>query len=101
MRECPQKALNYEVDSIGRLLAKAALAATKGKKVLYVNVLKEIAKHCDCMPNAGPIICDDVGFLFSDNLFAIDEKSIDLVEKKMGKKFLDIYGVEPRDQILE
>jgi len=100
IKNCPQKALDYKEESLNHMLAYAAKAATKHmKEILYINVLLKITKNCDCATNALPIICDDVGILVSGDMLAIDQASIDLIERKMGRTFQDIHQVDPLDQV--
>ncbi len=100
IKNCPQKALDYKEESLNHMLAYASKAATQHmKNILYVSVLQKITKQCDCANNSLPIICDDVGFVVSDDMISIDKASIDMIEKKMGKTFLQVNGVDPMDQI--
>jgi hypothetical protein len=66
------------------ILSLGAKACVTGKNVIYMNVLMDITKECDCVNNALPIICKDVGFLFSDDMVAIDAASVDLIKKNSG-----------------
>jgi len=100
IKNCPNKALDYKKESLNHMLAYASKAATKHmKKIIYVNVLLKMTKECDCVKNALPIICDDIGVAVSDDMVAVDKASIDLMEKKMGKTFKDIHDVDPIEQI--
>ena len=67
---------------------------------MYINVLKDIARSCDCDPSAGPIICPDIGYLVSDDPVAIDKASLDLVNKVEENIFERINRVDPLKQIL-
>ena len=100
IKNCPQKALDYKEESLNHMLAYASKAAIKHmKKILYVNVLLKITKYCDCANNALPIICDDIGIMVSDDMVSIDRASIDAIEDRMGKTFLEIHDVNPLEQI--
>ncbi|MCW1296812.1 MAG: DUF362 domain-containing protein [Candidatus Parvarchaeota archaeon] len=97
---CPNKALKPITENLRKMLAYAAKACVKGKKVLYINVLLNITKFCDCMPNPLPIICRDIGILVSGDPVSIDNASIDLIEKYSGRKLKEIEGVDPREQVI-
>ncbi|MBW2980685.1 DUF362 domain-containing protein [Candidatus Woesearchaeota archaeon] len=100
---CPQKALKPKVASFDALLAEGAFAVVSSvKKAYYINVLKEIAKLCDCMAQNGPIICDDVGYLASEDIVEIENESVDLINKKAGKNiFLEVHRKDPYGHIKE
>ncbi len=67
--------------------------------MLYLNELKRIAKGCDCDPNAGPIICPDIGYLLSDDPVAIDKASLDLIDKVEENVFKKVNKIDPLKQI--
>jgi uncharacterized protein len=99
---CPQNALKPKVASFDTLLAEAALASIKDKKVYYINCLTKIAKLCDCVAENGPIIAPDIGYLSSDNIVEIEKNSLDLINKKTGKNiFKDLHKKDPYSQINE
>jgi uncharacterized Fe-S center protein len=96
---CPSKALQYQDADLQFLLACSAKACVQDKTVLYLNELKRIAKGCDCDPNAGPIICPDIGYLVSDDPVAIDKASLDLINKVKENVFEKVNKVNPLKQI--
>jgi uncharacterized Fe-S center protein len=96
---CKNKALKNEDADIQFLLACSAKACVQDKTVLYLNELKRIARGCDCDPNAGPIICPDIGYLVSDDPVAIDKASLDFINKVEENVFLKINKVDPMKQI--
>jgi uncharacterized protein len=96
---CQSKALQNKDADMQYLLACAAKACVQGKKVLYLNELKRIAKGCDCDPGAGPVICPDVGYLVADDPVAIDKASVDLINKVRPDVFEKINKVSPLKQI--
>ncbi len=96
---CPSKALSFQDADLQFLLACSAKACVQGKTVLYLNELKRIAKGCDCDPNAGPIICPDIGYLLSDDPVAIDKASLDLIHKVKQDVFFKVNKVNPFKQI--
>lgn len=96
---CPSKALSFQDADLQFLLACSAKACVQGKTVLYLNELKRIAKGCDCDPNAGPIICPDIGYLLSDDPVAIDKASLDLIHTIKGNVFIKVNKIDPLKQI--
>ncbi len=97
---CPSKALSYQDADLQYLLACSAKACVQGKTVLYLNELKRIAKGCDCDPNAGPIICPDIGYLLSNDPVAIDKASVDLIHKVKENVFFKVNKINPLKQIM-
>jgi uncharacterized Fe-S center protein len=96
---CPSNALTFQDAGLQFLLACSAKACVQEKTVLYLNELKRIAKGCDCDPNAGPIICPDIGYLLSDDPVAIDKASLDLINEIKENVFLTVNKVNPLKQI--
>jgi len=96
---CPSKALQHQDADLQFLLACSAKACVQDKTVLYLNELKRIAKGCDCDPNAGPIICPDIGYLVGDDPVAIDKASLDLINKVKENVFEKVNKVYPLKQI--
>jgi uncharacterized Fe-S center protein len=96
---CPSKALLYQDADLQFLLACSAKACVQDKNVLYLNELKRIAKSCDCDPNAGPIICPDIGYLVSDDPVAIDKATLDFINKVKPNVLEKINKIDPMKQI--
>ncbi len=103
VRACPKGLLFWKEEEFELMLAAAARAClnesgpkNRPKKKIFVNVLTKISRYCDCAPDAGPIICPDIGILISEDPVAIDAASIDLIEKKMGKSLKEIQNADPR-----
>ncbi|VVB59099.1 Polyferredoxin protein MvhB [uncultured archaeon] len=96
---CPFEALQNQNADLQFLLACSAKACIQDKNVLYLNELKRITKGCDCDPNAGPIICPDIGYLISDDPVAIDKASLDLINNIKENVFKKINKIDPMKQI--
>ena len=74
----------------------------EGKRIVYVNVLKEITKYCDCERDPGPIVCKDIGILVSEDVVAVDRASLDLINKTLGRNlFKEENGIDPYLQVKE
>ena len=96
---CPSGALTHEMMDLQKGLALAARACISGKRTLYVNALVNITTNCDCDPNAGPIVCPDIGYLASNELASIDRASLDLIHEVKPAVFAEAHGIEPSKQI--
>lgn len=105
VKTCPQKALVWKGEQFDLMLAAGATACfteserNKKKKAVFVNVLVDIAKRCDCASDAGPVISPDVGVVVSDDPVAADAASIDLLEKAMGRTLESVQSVDPRAHV--
>lgn len=103
VRTCPSGAMEWKEEEFDLMLAAAAKAClnqfgpkNKPKKKIYVNVLTDISKRCDCAVNAGPVIAPDIGVVVSEDPVAVDAASIDLIEKAAGKGLEKIQQADPR-----
>ena len=64
--------------------ADAALGALKcfeKGKVGFINCAIDVVPECDCFPWAGLAICPDVGIFASKDLVAIEEATLDAIDK--------------------
>jgi hypothetical protein len=62
-------------------------AAQKKKgKALYLNFLTQISPACDCYGYSDAPIVNDIGILSSADPVAIDQASVDLVNREAGSK---------------
>lgn len=50
-----------------------------GKRITYLNVLKNISVDCDCDAHGSKPTCPDIGILASTDILAIDQASVDLI----------------------
>ncbi len=103
---CPKGALVWKGEDFDQMLAAGSAAClnvtdknNKPKKKIFVNILTDISKRCDCATHAGPIIAPDIGIVVSDDPVAIDAASIDLIENAAGKPLKKIQGIDPRAHV--
>jgi len=70
-----------------------------GKRIVYVNVLRNMSVDCDCAGlKAAPVKARDLGILASVDLLAIEQASIDLVYKLPEPELHDLKErIESRD----
>ncbi|HDQ15747.1 MAG TPA: DUF362 domain-containing protein [Bacteroidetes bacterium] len=99
IENCNRKAITNEDKDLPYLLACAAKACVDNKNVIYLNDVNRISRNCDCDPLSGPIICPDIGYLISDDIVAIDQASVDLVNNVKKDIFLKKNKVDPEKQI--
>lgn len=60
--------------------AGKAVTTHFGPKMAYINVMRNMSVDCDCAgTGAAPVTTPDIGILASNDIFAIDQASIDLV----------------------
>ncbi len=76
----PDNAIEQTFDLLS-LAAKGFISRFKGD-VQYINVLKNITELCDCRPDPGPVVCDDIGYLTGDDPLKLDSESVDMIKKK-------------------
>ncbi len=102
VEQCPQNALNPKAGWFGEVLADAAgavIGTFKKGKILYINYLTDITPLCDCALAPGKKMVKDTGMLASDDPAAIDQASIDLINKAFGENwFSHLKYVSPEKQ---
>lgn len=97
---CKQGAIKPRVDFFDVLLAEAATLALKNfKKAYFVSVLKNITKECDCTPQS-EIVANDIGYLMSSDMVAIDKAAFDMINEQAGKDlFKEVHKKSPLKHI--
>jgi uncharacterized Fe-S center protein len=103
---CPERAikLNFLRASLAKpfyeKLMEGAFAAQKGKRNVYLNFALNITRGCDCMGHRMKPVVPDIGVLASTDPVAIDQASLDLVQKAGGRKrFGGRYQLEYAERI--
>jgi len=87
---CPQGAIDAQWDSDSPRLQKkmaeyaAAVINKKRGKSLFINFITSVSPACDCYGHSDAPIVGDVGVLLSKDPVAIDQASVDLVNKQPG-----------------
>lgn len=59
--------------------AGKAITTHFGRRIVYINVLKNISVDCDCDAHGVKPTCDDIGIVGSTDILAVDRASVDLV----------------------
>ncbi len=70
-------------DSVQEKMAEYAYGVLldKKNKAVFFNFLVEISPNCDCYPRNEAPICADIGVLASKDIVAIDQASLDMVNR--------------------
>jgi uncharacterized protein len=63
-------------------------------KIIYINVLENITKDCDCFGIVQHPIINDIGIIAGYDPVAIDKASFDLAEKNSDKRFSEIVHAD-------
>lgn len=104
--ECPDGVYGVpwrstELSVFHKRLVEYAYVICQNRNMLYVNVLANISKSCDCARNAPKPFVGDIGILVSTDIVAIEAASHALVNKAAGcdDAFFRENGVSGADQI--
>ena len=100
----------YTKEEIEERMVECAAAALKDKegKKAFINFVMDVTPECDCEPWADLPIVPDVGIVASQDIVAVDQASVDLVNGQRGlresplksafepgeDKFLALNGVD-------
>lgn len=87
---CPTKSVNIQWNQTIPVFLEKMMEYTKGvvsgkeEKALFINFITDISPACDCLPyNDAPIV-RDIGIVVSTDPVAIDQASVDLVNKEQA-----------------
>ncbi|MEA2103362.1 MAG: DUF362 domain-containing protein [Candidatus Cloacimonadota bacterium] len=82
-------------------MCEYAQAFLQENNAVFINVLADISKDCDCMSHAARPFVRDIGILGSTDIVAAENASYDLVDKyfKSEDSFEQINNVSGRNQI--
>jgi len=87
---CSNKAVevrwNSDMTLFQKKLVEYSLAVLKGKKgkVAFLNFLTQISPACDCYGHSDAPIVHDIGVMASADPVAIDQASVDMVNRQKG-----------------
>lgn len=99
---CPEGAIRLtDLPNLSLALASAAagVLGTFGKgKVTCVSFAKDIVEFCDCLPNPGHRVLDDLGIFAADSVVSVDAAFLEAVDYG---KFNEAYGVDCLEQVRE
>jgi uncharacterized Fe-S center protein len=89
---CPSGAIqiqwNESIPVFQKKMVEHAYGAVQKKKgkALYLNFLTQISPACDCYGYSDTPIVRDIGILSSEDPVAIDQASVDLVNREEGNR---------------
>lgn len=89
---CPNSAIqiqwNESIPIFQKKIVEYAYGAVKkkGQKAIYLNFLLQISPACDCYGYSDTPIVQDIGILSSEDPVAIDQASVDLVNREAGNR---------------
>jgi uncharacterized Fe-S center protein len=100
---CPTGAIGISwagsTDSVQEKMAEYAYGILIGKKnkAAFFNHILSVSPNCDCYPKNDAPIVPDIGVLASNDIVAIDQASVDLVNATPGRikgknKFVELYN---------
>lgn len=96
-----QPEIENRLDAFLERLVEYAQVLSQERKMVYINVLANISRSCDCVPNAPSPFIDDIGILASTDIVAIEAASHDLVDQEHDCEdtFLKVNAVSGKHQI--
>ena len=99
----PKKKWTADHDSFLESMADAAGSVVEffDKKIVYINVMKNLSVDCDCCSVAEDPCMKDIGILISDDPIAIDQACLDLIyaaKDDPGQKHL-LKRIESRNGV--
>lgn len=89
---CPKRAIQVQWETDNDIFLEKLVEYAYGSvfnkkgKVAYFNFLMNITPLCDCVPWSDVSIVNDIGIIASYDPVAIDQASIDLINKQLGNK---------------
>jgi uncharacterized Fe-S center protein len=88
---CPQDIFHIPWDentgAVQEKIVEYAYGVVHHKRHFSVSFINHVTKYCDCYPDKGGPLIDDVGIVASADPVALDQASADLVNEKFGKDF--------------
>ncbi len=88
-RVCPEEAIRLDKRGEDEFMlalaegAQAVLSTFQPGKVVYFNFALEVQPECDCMPMADTPIVQDQGILASQDIVAVEQATLDLINTSL------------------
>ncbi|UCD83695.1 MAG: DUF362 domain-containing protein [Deltaproteobacteria bacterium] len=95
---CPEKSIKFSWDAktqeVQKKIVEYACGVLKGKekKSAFLNFIIQVTPDCDCFNHSGTPIIKDIGILASTDPVAIDQASVDLVNRVEGNHDSTLSG---------
>ncbi|MHC4480794.1 MAG: DUF362 domain-containing protein, partial [Planctomycetota bacterium] len=85
---CPVGAVGFSwktsPTAFNEKMAEYACGILKGKRAGFLSFLHRVTRDCNCEGSRGPSVCGDLGVLASEDIVAIDQAAVDLVNRAHG-----------------
>ena len=78
---------NEEAVILCEKTAEFCLGVLKNKKAIFVNIINNVTKNCDCIGKSEKPEIADIGIVVSTDIVAADQASADLLNKAFGSDF--------------
>ncbi len=100
---CPQKCFSVRDQPFDLLLSEGAGALTRSRgKMYYINVIRDVTKHCDCFADSGKVYLENAGVVMGTDIVAADHASVETVNKAAGRDlFTQINHKAPLGHVRE
>ncbi len=103
LKDCPVQSFSASKDRVSaelfnRRLVEYAKVLSDNNHFVYISVLANISPDCDCARNADKPFVGDIGVLASTDIVAIEQASLDLVNKAHKCKDAFLKGKRPQRQ---
>ena len=102
---CPNGVIDVQwkrdIPAFQKKIAEYCLAVLNGKreKALFLNFLTNISPACDCYGHADAPIVQDIGIMASRDPVAVDQASVDMVNKEIGWRLFYSYDKLPSNML--
>jgi len=88
---CPHDVFHIPWDentvAVQEKIVEYAYGVLKNKRHFNVNFMNHITRYCDCYPDKGSPLLDDIGVAASSDPVALDQACADLVNRAYGSDF--------------
>ena len=78
----------------------SAAVLKKIPNAIFINILKDITKLCDCMGEKQTAFMNDIGFVAGTDIVAVDKASLDLADEKSKGEFKKINSIDKDNQLV-
>ena len=79
---------NDSLKNVQEKIVEVCYGVLKNKKSFSISFLNHITKFCDCNTRKDKVLLDDIGIVAGADPVAVDQASIDIVNKIYGKNFI-------------
>jgi len=99
---CPENAIKVPwhgttIEKLQKSLVEYAEAVFKiipRERIIFINVLENITKDCDCVNSPQEPLIEDIGILAGEDIVAVEKASIDLINEKAGRRLFESRQID-------